>query len=145
VILPPPPKKPTPFSVLLRRFEQALRSLPALDLGKRLPLDRASSLFLLCPMQLVLAVLKEAGRDSIRQRRLPAHHVVYFVIACSLWRDKSLPNVWLQLQPLSDQPPPDPSAFVHARKRLGARPLRALFRRLVCCAEPLPGAHYKGC
>ena len=50
----------------------------------------------------------------------------------------------LQLRPLSERPAPDPSAFVHARKRLGARPLRALFRQLVCRAGPLPGAHYKG-
>jgi Insertion element 4 transposase N-terminal/Transposase DDE domain len=143
VILPPEPKKPTPFAVLLRRFEKALDALPALDLGVRLPLDRASSLMLLCPMQIVLAVLEDTGRDSQRQCRLPAHHAVYFVIACSLWRDKSLPNVWLQMHPLSDRPAPDPSTFVHARKRLGVRPLRALFRRLVCSHGPLPGAHFK--
>jgi hypothetical protein len=130
---------------LLRRLEKALAALPQLGLGARLPLDRAGALFLLCPMPVVLAALDETGRDSIRQRRLPAHHVVYFVIACSIWRDKSLPNVWLQLTPLSERDePPDPSAFVHARKRLGVRPLRLLFRRLVCGHGPLPGAHYKG-
>src|SRR5262245_56287055 len=69
--------------------------------------------------------------------------MVYFVLACSLWRDKSLPNVWLQLHPLGEQPEPDPSAFTHARKRLGVRPLRALFGRLVRSAGPLPGASYK--
>jgi hypothetical protein len=143
VILPPPPKKPTPYAELLRRLEWAIDALPTLDLGARLPLDLASSLFLFCPMQLVLQILQDTGRDSQRQRRLPAHHLVYFVIACSLWRDKSLPNVWLQLHPLSEQTQPDPSAFVHARKRLGVRPLRGLFRRLVCCADPLPGGRYK--
>jgi hypothetical protein len=143
VILPPPPKTPTPYAVLIRRLEQTLAALPALELGARLPLDHASSLMLLCPMQVVLAVLEETGRDSLHQCRLPAHHAVYFVIACSLWRDKGMPNVWLQLHPLSQQRPPDPSTFVHARKRLGVRPLRALFRRLVCSHGPLPGAHYK--
>jgi hypothetical protein len=143
VILPPPPKKPTPFAALLRRLERALDALPALELGARLPLDHVSSLFLLCPMQVVLDVLEDTGRDSQCQRRLPAHHVVYFVIACSLWRDKSMPNVWLQMHPLTDQAEPDPSAFVHARKRLGIRPMRALFRRLVSSKGPLPGAHYK--
>jgi hypothetical protein len=143
VILPPPPKKPTPFAALLRRLEEALGALPALELGARLPLDHASSLMLLCPMQAVLRALQETGRDSKRQRLLPAHHAVYFVLACSLWRDKSLPNVWLQLRPLSTHKPPDPSAFVHARKRLGVRPLRLLFRRLVTGHGPLPGARFK--
>jgi hypothetical protein len=143
VILPPPPKKPSPFAALIRRLERAFDALPALELGARLPLDYASSLFLFCPIQVVLAAHEDTGRDSQRQRRLPAHHVVYFVIACSLWRDKSLPNVWLQLHPVCEQAEPDPSAFVHARKRLGVRPLRTLFRRLVSSQEPLPGAHYK--
>jgi hypothetical protein len=144
VILPPKPKKPTPFAALLRRLENALAALPLLEMGARLSLDRASSLMLLCPMQVVLEALDETGRDSQRQCRLPAHHAVYFVLACSLWRDKSLPNVWLQLHPLTQGPPPDPSAFVHARKRLGVRPLRLLFRRLVTGHGPLPGAHFKG-
>jgi hypothetical protein len=143
VILPPEPKKPTPYAQLLRRLERAIDTLPSLELGAHRPLDLASSLFLLCPMSVVLHILEDTGRDSQRQRRLPAHHLVYFVIACSLWRDKSLPNVWLQLHPLSQDRPPDPSAFVHARKRLGVRPLRLLFRRLVRDHGPLPGAHHK--
>jgi Insertion element 4 transposase N-terminal/Transposase DDE domain len=143
VILPPPPKTPTPYAELVRRLQRAFDVLPRIELGARLPLDRATSLMLLCPMQVVLAALQETGRDSIHQCRLPAHLAAYFVIACSFWRDKSLPNVWLQLQPLSQQRRPDPSTFVHARKRLGVRPLRLLFRRLVCSAGPLPGAHYK--
>lgn len=143
MILPPPPKKPTPFAQLLRHLEKALDALPALDLGARLPVDHASALFLLCPMPVVLAALRETGRDSHCQRLLPAHHVVYFVLACALWRDKSMPNAWLQMRPLGKTQAPDPSAFVHARKRLGVRPLRLLFRRLVCANGPLPGAHYK--
>jgi Insertion element 4 transposase N-terminal/Transposase DDE domain len=144
VILPPPPKTPTSFARLLRRFEKALDALPDVQLGARLPLDHASALLLLCPSQVVLQALEDTGRDSERQRLLPAHHVVYFVLACSVWRDKSLPNVWLQLHPLSERPqPPDPSALVHARKRLGVRPLRLLFRRLVCGHGPLQGAFYK--
>jgi hypothetical protein len=143
VILPPPPKTPSPFAALFRRLKRVLDALPTLSLNLRLPLDHAASLYLFCPLQTVLAILEETGRQSERQRRLPAHHVVYFVIACSLWRNKSLPNVWRMLHSLNDQPQPDPSAFTHARKRLGIRPLRALFGHLVRSAGPLPGAFYK--
>jgi len=143
VILPPKPKQPNPLDVLERRLEKELASRPELSTHLRLPLDHAQPLYLFCPLQLVCAILDETGRQSQRQRRLPAHHVVYFVIACSLWRDKSLPDVWQQLHTLSEQPEPDPSAFTHARQRLGIRPLRSLFRRLVCAAEPLSGACYK--
>src|SRR5579863_2777030 len=52
-------------------------------------------------------------------------------------------DVWQQLHALSPQGEPDPSAFTHARKRLGVRPLRTLFNRLVAPAPALPGAFYK--
>jgi len=143
VILPPKPKKPTPLAVLVRRLQAEIQSRPPVPLKLRLPLDHVRSLYLFCPLQLVLSVLNDTGRQSERQRLLPAQHVVYFVIASSLWRDKGLPDVWQQLHCLSGQPEPDPSAFTHARKRLGIRPMRTLFRRLVCSAEPLPGAFYK--
>jgi hypothetical protein len=143
VILPPPPNKPCPLAVLLRRLEQQRAALPPLTLDLRLPLDHAAPLYLFCPLQRVLAALHDTGRLSQRQRRLPAHHVVYFVIASSWWRDRSLPDVWQQLHTLTGQPEPDPSAFTHARKRLGIRPLRTLFRRLVSGAGALAGACYQ--
>jgi hypothetical protein len=145
VILPPKPNKPTPMVVLLRRLEMELacreQVLPAISL--HLSVDHVGPLYLFCPLQLVLSVLDDTGRQSQQQCRLPAHDMVYFVIATSLWRDKSLPDVWQQLHSLSKQREPDPSAFTHARKRLGIRPMRTLFRRLVCCAAPLPGAYFK--
>jgi hypothetical protein len=143
VILPPKPTQPTSLDALVRRLEQELASRPPLPSTLLLPLDHVAALYLFCPLQLVLAVLNDTGRHSQRQRRLPAHHVIYFVIASALWRDKSLPDVWQQLHALSSQPEPDPSAFTHARQRLGIRPLRTLFRRLVCSAEPLAGACYQ--
>jgi hypothetical protein len=143
VILPPKPKKPNPLAALVRRLEEELASRPPLPPHLLLPLDHVAALYLFCPLQLVLAVLNDTGRHSRRQRRLPAHHVVYFVIASSLWRDKGLPDVWQQLHTLSDQPEPDPSAFTHARQRLGIRPLRTLFGRLLGSAGPLPGASYR--
>jgi hypothetical protein len=143
VILPPKPKKPTPLAALLRRLEKELAEQPLPSLNLRLPLDHARPLYLFCPLQLVLSVLHDTGRQSRLQRRLPAQHVVYFVIACSLWRDKGMPEVWQQLHTLSEEPEPNPSAFTKARQRLGIRPMRTLFGRLVRSAAPLPGAFYK--
>lgn len=143
MILPPESKKPTPAAVLWRLLQQDRQPLPPLATHLRLPLDHAQALYLFCPLPLVLSTLDDTGRQSERQRRLPAAHVVYFVIAASLWRELSLPDVWQRLHALTEQPEPDPSAFTHARKRLGVRPLRTLFRRLVCAAAALPGAAYK--
>lgn len=143
MILPPKPQKPSPLAALIRRLQRQLDSQPPLDLNLRLPLDHAAPLYLFCPLQQVLDALHDTGRHSQRQRRLPAHHVVYLVIAASWWRDLALPDVWQRLHTLSEQPEPDPSAFSHARKRLGIRPLRTLFRRRVCAAGPLAGAAYK--
>lgn len=143
MILPQQPKKPDPLAALLRRLEQERDALPPLDLNLRLPLDHVAPLYLFCPLQQVLSVLNDTGRQSQRQRRLPAQQVVYFVIASSWWRDLGLPDVWQRLHTLSAEPEPDPSAFTHARKRLGIRPLRTLFRRRVCNAGPLPGAFSK--
>jgi hypothetical protein len=138
-------KRPVCFSVLWRRLAEAAEAAPACAVGPNLrePLDHARRLYLFCPIDLVLSVLHDTGRHSQRQRRLPAQHVVYFVIAASLFRDKGLPDVWQALHLGSLEREPDPSAFTHARKRLGVRPMRTLFRRLVCSAAPLPGAAYK--
>jgi hypothetical protein len=67
-------------------------------------------LYLFCPFPLVLSVLNDNGRQSQRQRRLPALHVVSFVIACSLFRDKSLPNglAGVAVTPLPDSHPDRP-------------------------------------
>jgi len=143
VIVPTQPKRPCPLAALRRRLERELAALPPPELGLRLPLDHAAPLYLFCPLQRVLAALHDTGRHSRRQRRLPAHHVVYFVIASSWWRERGLPDVWQQLHTLSGRPEPDPSAFTHARKRLGVRPLRTLFRRRVCSAAALAGAGYR--
>lgn len=138
-------KTPVPFSVLCRPLAEAMEALPvyAIDPNLREPLDHVRSLYLFCPLDLVLSALHDTGRQSLRQRRLPAQHVVYFVIAGSLLRDKGLPDVWQALHLGSWEHEPNPSAFTHARKRLGVRPLRTLFRRLVCSAPPLRGAWYK--
>jgi hypothetical protein len=91
------------------------------------------------PAEKVEAVLRETKRSSVRQRDLPAHVVVYYVIALALYMRSSYREVlrcllegvqWLM----------DPSARVkvagkagisQARSRLGAAPMQALYDSVV--------------
>jgi hypothetical protein len=143
VILRPPPRQPDPLAVLTRplRSDPLTIATAALPVNTCLPppppkevLDRLLPLYNLLPVTLVCDVLRECRRHSRRQRDLPAHCVVWLVVAQSLFRDRSLPLVWRHLHSSCDHAEPDDSAFTHARKRLGATPLRQLFHHL---AAPL--------
>jgi hypothetical protein len=143
MILPPPPRPLDPLDLLLRRLPAALADsplAPARVPASLLPpppkevLDRILPLYQLLPLSLLLDVLHQTRRHSRRQRNLPAHCVVWLVVAASLFRDRSLPLVWRHLHTSRDGAEPDDSAFTHARKRLGAAPLRQLFHRV---AAPL--------
>ena len=106
------------------------------------------------PAELVDAVLADTGRQSRRQRQLPARVVVYYVMALALYAQASYGEVlrcllegvrWLHLGGV-DLAVATKSAITRARIRLGAAPMRALFQRL---ARPLatpgaPGAWYRG-
>src|SRR4051795_417256 len=90
------------------------------------------------PADLVDAVLAETGRQSQRQRQLPARVVVYYVMALALSAQASYGEVlrcllegvrWLHLGGV-DLAVATKSAITRARIRLGAGPMRALFRRL---------------
>jgi len=106
------------------------------------------------PAGAIERVLASTGRASLRQRDLPAHVVVYYVIALALYMQSSYREVlrcllegilWLR----------DPSARVRvagksgisqARTRLGWEPLRQLHDELV---QPIAvrgtcGAWYRG-
>jgi hypothetical protein len=87
----------------------------------------------------ICAVLADTDTASKRHRRLPAHEVVWLVIAQSWFPDRSIPKVWRHLHPSADQPDPVASAFTQARQRLGARPLQLLFHR-TCRPLSVPGA-----
>ena len=104
--------------------------------------------------ELVDAVLAETGRQSQRQRRLPARVVVYYVMALALYAQASYGEVlrcllegvrWLRLGGV-DLAVATKSAITRARIRLGSAPMQALFERL---ARPFatpgtPGAWYRG-
>ncbi len=100
----------------------------------------------LVPRDLVDEVLAETGRREKRSRLLPAHVVVYFVMAMVIFRDGyeevtrrltgglAFMRAWRR-----DWAVPSTGAISQARERLGEAPLKALFERV---AAPLaaPGA-----
>lgn len=86
------------------------------------------------PADRVHSILKETGRTSVRQRDLPAHVVVYYVIALALYMRSSYREVlrcllegvqWL-MNPSAQVKVAGNSGISQARSRLGAAPLRAL-------------------
>lgn len=101
------------------------------------------------PFDLVDAVLAETLRVQQRLRDLPSRVVVYFVIALSMFPRTGYLLVWGKLVAgLTGLPLPTPSegALRHARRRLGAAPLRALFEVVAGpSARPgTPGMTYHG-
>jgi len=106
------------------------------------------------PAALIDGVLADTGRQSRRQRHLPARLMVYYVIALALYAQASYGEVlrclleglrWLRLAG-TDLDLADKSAITKARTRLGVEPLKQLFARVARpCAEPgTPGAWYRG-
>ncbi len=101
------------------------------------------------PLVKILAILKATEKSSVRQRDLPAHVVVYYVIALALYMQSSYREVlrcllegiqWLR----------DPSATIRvagksgisqARTRVGWEPFRQLHDELV---KPIAVAATKG-
>src|ERR671916_2372763 len=103
---------------------------------------------------LIDAVLAETGRQSQRQRQLPARVVVYYVIALALYGQASYGEVlrcllegvrWLQRGGTS-LAFATKSSITKARRRLGPAPLAELYRRVARpLAEPgLPGCFFRG-
>lgn len=101
------------------------------------------------PLEKVREVLLETKRASIRQRDLPAHVVVYYVIALALYMRSSTGEVlrcllegvqWL-LDPSAVVRVAGKSGISQARSRLGAEPLRKLYAALVA---PIAQSKTKG-
>jgi len=91
------------------------------------------------PRAAVDEVLAETGKASQRERELPAHVVVYYVIALALYMQVSYQEVlrcllegvqWL-LGPKVEVKVPGKSGISQARTRLGSEPLKQLHDRLV--------------
>jgi Insertion element 4 transposase N-terminal/Transposase DDE domain len=106
------------------------------------------------PVSRVHAVLHATGRASVRQRDLPAHVVIYYVIALSLYMQSSYREVlrcllegvqWL-LDPSARVKVAGKSGVSQARTRLGWEPLRQLHDELVqpIAVQGTRGAWYRG-
>ena len=105
------------------------------------------------PVTAIDAVLKNTGRASIRQRDLPAHVVVYYVIALALYMQSSYREVlrcllegiqWL-LGPGMIVKVVGKSGISQARTRLGWKPIQQLHDKVVkpIAVESTKGAWYR--
>ena len=105
------------------------------------------------PVATVKSVLEATGRGSRRQRELPAHVVVYYVIALALYMQSSYREVlrgllegiqWL-LNPTARIKVTGKSGISQARTRLGVEPIKQLHDQIVCpiATEATKGAWYR--
>jgi Insertion element 4 transposase N-terminal/Transposase DDE domain len=126
------------------------RTVAALPAGSRitdyLSLGVIAKFF---PLEKVHGVLERTGRASVRERDLPAHVVVYYVIALALYMRSSYREVlrcllegvqWL-LDPSVPLKVAGKSGISQARSRLGAEPLKELYEAVV---TPLAERRTKG-
>jgi hypothetical protein len=101
------------------------------------------------PTALVRKILQEQGKASQRERELPAHLMVYFVMGLGLWMGASCRDVlrcllmgvqWL-LGSERSYKVTGKSGITQARKRLGWEVMRALYDEVV---EPIAEEHTLG-
>lgn len=101
------------------------------------------------PAETIDRILRETGRQSQRQRNLPARVMVYYVIALAFYAEASMSEVlrclleglrWLA-RPEQDVRVSGKSGISQARTRLGEEPVRALYRQVV---SPIAQARTKG-
>jgi len=106
------------------------------------------------PLARVRAVLTATKKTSVRERDLPAHVVIYYVIALALYMQSSYREVlrcllegvqWL-LEPSASTKVAGNSGISQARTRLGWEPLRRLHDETVkpIAVKATKGAWYRG-
>src|ERR1700676_5087390 len=107
------------------------------------------------PVSKIHAILAATGKTSVRERDLPAHVVVYYVIALALYMHSSYREVlrcllegvqWL-LDPSATVKVAGKSGISQARTRLGWGPVRRTHDELVkpIAARTTRGAWYRQC
>lgn len=105
------------------------------------------------PIEKIREVLERTNRASVRERDLPAHVVVYYVIALALYMRSSYREVlrcllegvqWL-LDPSTQVKVAGKSGISQARSRLGAEPVKKLYEGIVApiAEKGTKGAWYR--
>lgn len=105
------------------------------------------------PIEKIREILEQTERASIRERDLPAHVVVYYIIALALYMRSSYREVlrcllegvqWL-LHPSAQIKVAGKSGISQARSRLGVEPLKRLYEAVVApiAAKRTRGAWYR--
>lgn len=105
------------------------------------------------PIEKIREVLERTNRASVRERDLPAHVVVYYVIALALYMRSSYREVlrcllegvqWL-LDPSTQVKVAGKSGISQARSRLGAEPVKKLYEGIVApiAEKGTQGAWYR--
>ncbi len=105
------------------------------------------------PMTMIEPILQNTGRTGVRQRDLPPHVVVYYVIALALYMQSSYREVlrcllegiqWL-LNPGETIKVAGKSGISQARTRLGWKPIQKLHDEIVrpIAVESTKGAWYR--
>src|ERR671924_581507 len=105
------------------------------------------------PVDKIHEILKQTKRASIRERDLPAHIVIYYVIALALYMRSSYREVlrcllegvqWL-LDPSAQVKVAGKSGISQARSRLGAEPVKKLYDAVVApiAEKRTKGAWYR--
>src|ERR671924_1215168 len=105
------------------------------------------------PVEKIHQVLEETKRASVRERDLPAHVVVYYVIALALYMRSSYREVlrcllegvqWL-LDPSAKVKVAGKSGISQARSRLGVEPVKKLYAAVVApiAEKRTKGAWYR--
>jgi thymidylate kinase len=105
------------------------------------------------PIEKIREVLEQTNRASVRERDLPAHVVIYYVIALALYMRSSYREVlrcllegvqWL-LGPSAKVKVAGKSGISQARSRLGAEPVKKLYDAVVApiAEKGTQGAWYR--
>jgi hypothetical protein len=105
------------------------------------------------PVEKIHEVLKQTNRASVRERDLPAHVVIYYVIALALYMRSSYREVlrclwegvqWL-LDPSAKVKVAGKSGISQARSRLGIEPVKKLYAAIVApiAEKRTKGAWYR--
>ena len=105
------------------------------------------------PLGKVREILERTGRSSVRQRQLPAHVMMYYVIALALYMQVSYGEVlrcllealkWLAL-PIGGIKTTGKSGISQARTRLGVEPVKQLHDEVVrpLAVKSTRGAWYR--